>query len=444
MAEVTHICKRTVVSTKPVEPGKHYTFSVLDRLMEKNHLKIVYYFQTPKRKEAGEMTKKLRESLSETLTSYPEVTGRLVKDQEGNWMIKCNDAGVRMVEARVKGSVEEWLKMVDREKELMLIHWEEMFHKPYFWSTFYVQVTEFEEGGLAIGLSCTHFLADPTCVTMFIKAWAVTTLQGKIINPPCFLPFPQRNTKPNHKPSSHLINYYKSVPERTDTVDPKKYATVALAFTDPMVRACMAMARTTNEADPSIPYPSPFEALSGLFWVCLSKVKAVENGLINMSICLDTRKVVGLDNGYFGNCVVYNRVQTDSLQVYDIPNAAIAIGKVMAEMDHEGIMDFVEWLEHNDCQPPSPLINGCDLICASLEGENPYLAMFEQGIAPVRVSYYIEPVKGMGQVLILPSPQGEGSLSRVVMVTIPEDEVAKLCRDDLILQFSPTILMGMC
>jgi hypothetical protein len=55
-------------------------------------------------------------------------------------MIKCNDAGVRMVEARIKGSVEDWLKSVDREKERMLAHWEEMYHKPYFWSTFYVQV----------------------------------------------------------------------------------------------------------------------------------------------------------------------------------------------------------------------------------------------------------------------------------------------------------------
>lgn len=36
-------------------------------------------------------------------------------------MIKCNDAGVRAVEATAKGSVEDWLKRVDREKELMLL-----------------------------------------------------------------------------------------------------------------------------------------------------------------------------------------------------------------------------------------------------------------------------------------------------------------------------------
>ncbi|KAK6912661.1 hypothetical protein RJ641_022262 [Dillenia turbinata] len=80
-------------------------------------------------------------------------------------MIKCND----VVEARVKGSVKEWLENVDSGMELKLAHWEEMFHRPYFWSTFYMQLTEFEEGGLAVGLSCTYLVADPISATVFLK-----------------------------------------------------------------------------------------------------------------------------------------------------------------------------------------------------------------------------------------------------------------------------------
>lgn len=140
MAEVSFICKRTVVSTKPVEPRKFSPLSVLDRIMERNYLRLVFYYNFPTRRRAGELTKKLRESISDMLSAFPIVTGRLLKTPDGHWMIKCNDAGLRMVEARVKGTVEEWLKNVDREKELKLVHWEEMFHKPYFWSTFYVQV----------------------------------------------------------------------------------------------------------------------------------------------------------------------------------------------------------------------------------------------------------------------------------------------------------------
>ena len=109
--------------------------------------------------EAGHVTLRLRECLSEMLTHFPAVTGRLKRDEEGRWTVKCNDAGVRMVEARAKGSVEDWLKCVDRDKELKLVHWEQMYHKPYFWSTFYVQVN------ICILIYC-YLLLDQMCVLL--------------------------------------------------------------------------------------------------------------------------------------------------------------------------------------------------------------------------------------------------------------------------------------
>ncbi|XP_050227469.1 protein ECERIFERUM 26 [Mercurialis annua] len=440
MAEqITHICKRTVVSTKPVEAGKFVPLSVLDRLMERNHLRIVYYFQTPKGMELGETTKKLRESMSEMLTTFPVLTGRLVKGQDGHWMIKCNDAGVRGVEATAKGSVEEWLENVDKEKELTLIHWEEMFQNPYFWSTFYVQLTEFEEGGLAIGLSCFHLLADLTCAAMFIKAWADITLTGKMISPPLFHPLPPRrpgNTDPYHLPYTHLINYYKSTLEKTYLVTDTAhgYATIALLFKDPMVRACIAAARATSARNG--PNPSPFQALSGLFWGCISKAKGKKYGLVDMCVCLDMRKMLGLDYGYFGNCTVYNKIQPKS------SNPTVDIVEEMAKMDIEGMLDLIEWLQSNDWQSTS-WMNGGDLICGNLEGVNPYFSMFEEGFAPIRVSHYVEPVGGAGYVLVVPAPPGEGEMARVVMVTLPEDEMVRLCKDDLLLGFSPITLMGL-
>ncbi|KAK3033870.1 hypothetical protein RJ639_032775 [Escallonia herrerae] len=444
MAQVSFICKRTVVSTKPVQPGKYSSLSVLDRVMERNHLLVVLYYRSKRGREVGGITKKLRESLSETLTSFPVATGRLLKDPKEHWMIKCNDAGVRMVEARAKGSVEEWLRNVDREQELKLVHWEEMFHKPYYWSTFYVQLTEFEEGGLAIGLSCTHLVVDPTCVTMFIKAWADTTLGGKMVSPPLFHPLPPRrpgNMTIGHKPYTPLINHYKSFIENPPplAVALQRHSTATLTFTDQMVKSCMDMVKALT----------PFEALAALFWVCISNVKAKKNGsgLTNMSICSDMRKVLGLDKGFFGNCMVYNKVHMElGVQENDhqLIKAAMAIKEVVGEMDNEGIMDLIEWLEHNDnYQYSPPLMNGRDdLICINLEGVESYMAMFEDGYKPIRASYYIEPTVGEGQVIILPSPAGEGVLSRVVMVTLLEDEVVKLCKDALLMHFSPTILMG--
>ncbi|KAM7274540.1 hypothetical protein ACFE04_016406 [Oxalis oulophora] len=445
--QVTRICKRTVVSTKAVQQGKSYPLSVLNHLMEKSHLRIVFYYRSGGGPGIGEVTKKLRESASELLTFFPIVTGRLVKDDEGRrWTIKYNDAGMRMVEARVKGSVDDWLLNVDREKELSLIHWEDMpdYDKSFFWSPFYVQLTEFEEGGLAVGLSCAHLLADPICATMFIKAWADTTLAGTMISPPHFHPLPLRrqgNKDPNHKLYTDLINHYKSLLETNPSVPvttkSTKPATVAFSFSDQMVRACMDMARTND----------PFEALSSLFWICLSKVKGDNEGLIGMSICLDARKVLGLDKGFFGSCMVYNKVNLLESSSSNLDNnnklamASNAISKVMVKMDNEGIMDLIEWLEgnHKECAPP--MMNGTsDLICVNLEGVDSYKAVFEHRFDPIRVSYCIEPVSQFGQVLVLAVPNRDFLLSRVVMVTLPEDEMVKLCQDELILGFSPTKL----
>ncbi|CAA2959045.1 ECERIFERUM 26-like [Olea europaea subsp. europaea] len=440
MAEVSFICKRTVISTKPVQPGKFCPLSVLDRVMERNYLHIVLYYQSPVERNPGELTKKLREANAEMLSSFPIITGRLLKTPEGHWTIKCNDAGMRMVEARAKGSVEEWLQNLDREKELQLVHWEEMFHKPYFWSTFYVKVTEFEEGGIAIGLSCTHLLSDPPCATMLMKAWADMTLGGKMISPPLFHPLPGRrpgNTKASHDPYVELIDHYKSYADMPAPVLDTKQATVTLRFEDEFVRSWIT--RFSSEESSR----TPFEALAALFWVVVSKVKGTKGGLTNMSICLDMRKVLGLDRGFFGNCMVYNKVNGDGIEGHELCEAANAIKEVVKKMDADGIMDLIEWLEARNCQNP-PWMNGYDLICVNLEDVDSYSALFEDNARPLRVSYYIEPPVGEGQILILPPPAGgRDTFSRVVMITLPENEVKKLLEDALIQELSPTILMGL-
>ncbi|PON46895.1 Transferase [Trema orientale] len=122
--------KQATVKSKPVPPGKYFPPSVLDRPMEMNHIRMVFYY--PKmmmmQEETGHVNHVLRISLSELLTNYPAVTGRLLRnDEDGQWMNKCN----RTVAARAQGSVEDWLKCVDKDKEPKLVYyWEELGNVP--------------------------------------------------------------------------------------------------------------------------------------------------------------------------------------------------------------------------------------------------------------------------------------------------------------------------
>ncbi|KAL3616106.1 hypothetical protein CASFOL_040400 [Castilleja foliolosa] len=443
MAEVSFICKSTVLSTKPVQQGELSSLSPLDLIMERNNLRIVFYYDFPTRRRPGELTKKLVESISEMLCAYPVVTGRLLRTPNGRWTIKFNDAGVRMVEAKIKGSVDEWLQNIDRDKELKLVYWEEMYHKPYFWSTFYVQITEFEGGGLAIGLSCTHLLSDPVSATMMIKAWADTTLRGEITSPPLFHPLPRRKQENNNnlKHNSHLIRHYKSAIQNLAPLSHTKKTTITLQFNQEAVKSCIVMAGNTNGDEPN----TPFEALAALFWTRISKIKGTaKNSLVDMSICMDMRKVLHLDKGFFGNCMAYNRVLGDGLDENEVSKAAAFIKEAISQMDGDDdeVTGLIEWLERENYENP-PCMNGSHLVCADLGVVDSYSAVFEGKLGPINVSYYIEPAVGPGQIVILPSSGGDGPYSRVVAVTLPEDEAEELLEDALIKQFDATILMGL-
>lgn len=262
----------------------------------------------------------------------------------------------------------------------------------------------------------------------------------KIITPPLFHPLPltrHANTNPNPNDHHHmeLIHHYKSIIGKPISFKEARYTTISLGFSAQMVKACISMAQSNSPI-------TPFEALAALFWISLSKVRGLRNGLVDMSICLDMRKVLGLDTGFFGNCMVYNKVHEveGEDEKLKFGEAVRAISDVVGRMEYKGVMDLIEWLENGDDVNSATMMNGHDLVCTSLEGVEPYF-VFENGLKAIHVSCYVEPVLGEGQILILPGPPGEGPLSRVAMVTLREEEATKLCEVELISQFSPTILM---
>ncbi|KAI3986329.1 hypothetical protein MKX01_002174 [Papaver californicum] len=449
-SSVSLVRKTTLGSSVDDEECKFYYLSVLDRVMEPYCLRIVLYYQFPANTDLAKLKKKFSISISHTFSTFRVVIGRLrpnSKPSEGHWHVKCNDAGVRTLEARAKCSLKEWLMSVTREKELELLFWDEMPNNPDLWSTFYLQFTEFEEGGFAVGLSCTHLLADAMTATMFLKAWADTTLLRKIQSPPLFHPLALRklcssNTE-NHELYSDLINHYKSSIEGIcnpiTASKGEEYSTITFAFSDDMVRKCIFEASSES---------SPFGALAALFWVCISKVKGTKVGVINMCVCLDMRNVLGLSKEFFGNCMVFNKVLGDIGVIEEeagLTNAARAIQDAVGKMEEKGrIVDLIEWLKKNTTSSHRSFkpINGNDILCANWENLDPYSAEFDSGFKPVRASYHLGPVFGGGQVIILPSPKGsEASMGRVVMVTLLKDEAAELIEESLILNLSPNILM---
>lgn len=297
-------------------------------------------------------------------------------------------------------------------------------------------MTEFDSGGLAIGLSCSHLLADSVCAMMFIRAWADLTLTRNMMAPPLFHSLPPRRFA-NHRlvSNNNLLSHY--IKSCALTAPPSNLAedsivTVTLMFPDPMVRA--------GENEPGV---STFEILAGLFWVCVSRAKGKRNELMDMSLCVDVRKLLRLDQSYFGNCMVYHKVHyAKPVKTKDrlfLSHAVQEIHNTAKRLDYDTVMDLIEWLSSNK----NSISNGSDLVCTNLENmANSRPMMFEKDMILSHVSCYVEgPVAGGGQVIVLPSPSCEGPTSRVVMISLPRREMVKVVEDELLLSFSPVLLM---
>lgn len=134
----TSLSKLTAVSAKPVSPGTTQHLSPADHLMALHSMHLIFYHtETP---FGSSDLETLRVSLSEVLSAYPPVTGRLTRGRDGGWDVKCNDAGVRLLRAKVASTVEEWLRTADGSEERDLTIWEDMPEDPSIWSPFRIQV----------------------------------------------------------------------------------------------------------------------------------------------------------------------------------------------------------------------------------------------------------------------------------------------------------------
>lgn len=130
--------KLTVVSSKPIVPGKTHPLSALDHSMGLHTLHIVFYYE--ENPFGSFELDPLRESLSEVLSLYPPVTGRLTGTENGNWEVKCNDAGLRATRAKVGVTLDEWLRSANASEERALTVWEDMPEDSSTWSPFRLQV----------------------------------------------------------------------------------------------------------------------------------------------------------------------------------------------------------------------------------------------------------------------------------------------------------------
>ncbi|KAG2545933.1 protein ECERIFERUM 26-like [Panicum virgatum] len=439
-SRVTRFAKSTAASVTPVRPGKTHTLSPLDNAMECHTVHVVLYC----RAAPGLDREPLKESLSEALSLYPAMTGRLTRREGGEgapaeaepaqrgWVVKCNDAGVRMVDARAAATLDEWLATATGDEEMDLLYYEPMGPEPYIWSPFYVQLTEFADKSYALGLSCTHIHNDPTAAALFFQAWAAAHRRTTSTYPP-FLHAPAFEVSPTSPPPPPPLLADKSSAASPAGADAAPMSSATFHFPAPAVRALLSSLE---------PGTTPFAALAALFWL---RITGAADGERELTLALDFRKrmYAPLPWGYYGSVVHFTRARADLAS--GLPAVAAALDAHVAGVPEEDLWRAVEWLHARQQQqeggPTGPFqMYGPELTCVALDHVPMYGAEFEAGAPPARVSCRVGGAAGEGLVIVLPA--AEGGEARDVVVTLPAEATARVCGDGEVLRHGAQVVFG--
>ncbi|EER90887.1 protein ECERIFERUM 26-like [Sorghum bicolor] len=441
-SRVTRFAKSTAASVTPVRPGKTHALSPLDNAMERHTVHVVLYL----RAAPGLDREQLKESLSEVLSLYPAMTGRLTRGEGSDgagtgsadaahahrgWVVKCNDAGVRMVDARAGVTLDEWLATATGDEEMDLLYYEPLGPDPYIWSPFYVQLTEFADKSYALGLSCTHIHNDPTAAALFFHAWAAAHRRTTSPYPP-FLHAPALAVSPTSPPPPPPLLAEKASAVSPASTDATAMSSATFHFPASAVRALLS----TLE-----PGTTPFAALAALFWL---RITGAADGEGELTLALDFRKrmYAPLPLGYYGSSVHFARARADLAS--GLPAVAAALDRHVAGVPEDDLWRALEWLharqqQEGDAAAPFQMY-GPELTCAALDHVLMYGAEFEAGVPPARVSCRVGGAAGEGLVLVLPA--AEGGEARDVVVTLPAEATARICRDPEVLRHGAEVVFG--
>lgn len=290
----------------------------------------------------------------------------------------------------------------------------------------FLQITEFEDKGYAIGLSCTHMHADPTCAILFLKAWGDVHRRACIATPPFFHPpgLTPRPTPNLSTPSAHFLHrkstHLSSPPPATTITSSPLMSSATFRFSDDSVKSILA------ELNSSFPDATPFDALASLFWLRIKHAGVDPPGHDSLTLCVDFRKSMHapLPHGFYGNALHFSSVQADLGSSWG--QVASALSRHVAGIEEEEYWSAIDWFGSKGTAEPFQMY-GPELTCVKLDHVFAYGAVFEDGLKPVHVSCRLGGAEGEGVVMVMPAA-GEG-VARTVTVSLPAEVMEKVCKD---------------
>ncbi|KAI3511572.1 hypothetical protein L1887_18727 [Cichorium endivia] len=389
--------------------------TAMDLAMKLHYLRFVYYFKAPT--FDGLTTTNIRETMYKWLNHAYIPCGRLRRSDSGRLFIKCNDCGVRLVEARCHKSLDEWLESEDDSRHRLLVPNHVIGPDLSVSPLVMIQLTKFKCGATSIGMSWSHMLGDVFSAMRFIKLW-FQVIEGNCTTQPLTMAKPETTTlniqtsSPNLAPLS--IKRVNLIGDLWSTLSNSTMETFSFYLS--MTELTQLQAKICEEkASPQIP---TFECISIVIWKCLAKTRHV-SGSEAITICKgDLRNQI--------KEIMTNKSQTigviktnTSITEYNMMQLGLLI---MNEVVDERIK-IEEAIERDD-KLSDFLMYGTNLTFVDF-GDVSLYEMEVRGQKPVYVNCVIDNINDKGVIVVLPSPTG-CSHGRIVSITLPKNKMVEL------------------
>ncbi|KAL0535475.1 hypothetical protein IC582_029805 [Cucumis melo] len=255
--EVQILTKEIIKPSSPTPSHLHrFNISLLDQLSTAGYVPVILFFPNSNGAPPfNERSDRLKKSLAEILTRFYPLAGR----PRENSYIDCNDDGAEYVEARTNCVLSDFLK--EPTPELLAQFLPIKTEAPEAADggrMLLVQVTLFECGGMAMGISFSHKLVDASSISVILKSWSAAALGSDMVEPE----FLQTSLVPS--PEGIPI----AAPP-TDLGGKVKCSSRRLVFN------AQSIADLKSKAASDItPNPTRVEVVTALIWKCAMKAQA--------------------------------------------------------------------------------------------------------------------------------------------------------------------------
>ncbi|XP_071718376.1 acyltransferase Pun1-like [Rutidosis leptorrhynchoides] len=289
------ISQEIIKPSSPTPSHLHtYNLSSVDQLAAKVYMPIVLFYPNNDNctLTSQEKVRVLKESLSQTLTRYYPLAGRISSPISP--YVDCNDEGVVFIEARVNTNLDDYLQLSEKNNTLVNLFAIDLanYKSPCNTSLVGVQFNHFDCGGLAVTVAMSHIIGDGTTFASFLGHWASVARYGSAdrqeVKPfiPHFIQFPRTDSIQRESRAREI--------DQTNVVSRK--------FVFPNSK----LGDLKKMVDENIINPSRVEVLTSLLYKTAAKAAATRSGCfktsyISIMVNMRNKFVKKLPPSTFGN-----------------------------------------------------------------------------------------------------------------------------------------------